>query len=244
MRRKITVQGEEFFVKEHILKNGSSFWDMVEKGEWEPESFDVLKKFLDKEHSFIDLGAWIGPLTLFGCQLAKKCFSVEPDKVALDELCDNINLNNFENINLFKGCISDRNGEATLGNHSDEFGNSATSLLFSDHELTIKSPSLTFDAFVEKYRITDCNFIKMDIEGGEVIVLPAMKDYLLKNKPTLYLSIHSFWFRNLKKEAKEIIDVLKLYKNIYQDRKLSLEEVHNLMLSRAGFSIIATEEEK
>jgi len=244
MQRKITVQGKEFFVKEHLLKNEKSFWDMVEKGEWEPESFAMLKKFLNKEHSFIDLGAWIGPLTLFGAQLAKKCFAVEPDKIALDELCENINLNNFENIILFKGCISDTCGESTLGNYSNEFGNSATSLLFSDHELTMKSPSLTFDKFIEKHNINNCNFIKMDIEGGEVVVLPTMKDYLSKNKPTLYLSIHSFWFKNLKEDAEKIIDVLKLYKNIYQDEKLSLDEVHKLILSREGFSIIATEDEK
>ena len=34
------------------------------------------------------------------------------------------------------------------------------------------------------------DFMKIDIEGGELTLLPAMYDYLAEHRPTLYLSTH------------------------------------------------------
>jgi hypothetical protein len=42
----------------------------------------------------------------------------------------------------------------------------------------------------------------MDIEGGELLVIPDMLEYLEYNKPPIYISFHPFWFPENSKETK------------------------------------------
>ena len=67
------------------------------------------------------------------------------------------------------------------------------------------------------------NFIKIDIEGGEYIILPAMKNFLKINKPTLLISIHpgfirGKWHSNFGKFINILlryVDNFKLLRSIY-----------------------------
>ena len=101
--------------------------------------------------------------------------------------------------------------------------------------------TLSLEDVFNIYNITDCNFIKMDIEGGEATVLPAAKEILKKIQPTLYLSLHTPWFPDRAGFFDKINDVLSIYKNVYNanGQKLSLQEVTQL----SGFSaVVATNE--
>src|SRR5262245_63720917 len=48
----------------------AAFWARVGSGDWEPDSFGILDHFLSGESTFVDIGAWIGPLTLYGASIA------------------------------------------------------------------------------------------------------------------------------------------------------------------------------
>ena len=87
---KIEKNGKTFFVNS---SNNASFWASMQVGVWEPETFKIFDIFLDKNHSYVDLGAWIGPTVLYGCQNAKFCYAIEPDPVALKQLKNNEDLN-------------------------------------------------------------------------------------------------------------------------------------------------------
>jgi len=65
-----------------------------------------------------------------------------------------------------------------------------SSLLFSDGETRWTVDGLSFEDFIRQNGIDDCNFIKMDIEGGEYSVIPTMTEYLKKHHPTVCLSLH------------------------------------------------------
>jgi hypothetical protein len=87
----------------------------------------------------------------------------------------------------------------------------------------------------------------MDIEGAEMIVLPTMKEFLRKNRPTLHLSIHPFICKDKKKFADTIVDSLDFYKTIYTDGGIVLrpDQLHTVIgqaLSESGmYSIVATD---
>lgn len=36
------------------------YWQSIERGEWEPASFDVLDEYIKPGKTFIDIGAWGG----------------------------------------------------------------------------------------------------------------------------------------------------------------------------------------
>jgi len=223
------------------------YWDRVKKGFWEPETFEIFRRFLDKQHSYLDIGAWIGPTVLYGCQLAQHCYAIEPDPIALKKLKENINLNPKlkKKISAYEICIANKNELVSLGNRRGFFGDSMSSLLFGKSKKSFKVKSIKLKDFIEENKINNLNFIKIDIEGGEVIVLPDSKKYFEKNKPTIHLSLHPFWFENVKEDSKKIIDSVRNYKNHFNNKgkKLSLENIYSELIKKKGFDIVATDRE-
>lgn len=231
----------------NIIKNGiafkavphGSFWGSVINNHWEPETFEIMQKYLDKNHSYLDIGAWIGSTVLFGAYFAKKVFAFEPDEVAFKELQANLDLNPElkEVVSIFQSGIAPQSGFAYLGTNS-EFGDSMSSILMNRNKKKIITFSL--GDILQRESMQDCNFIKMDIEGGEEVVIPAAKGILTELKPTLYLSLHVPRFITPKESLEKICDVLSVYKNIYSDKgkKISLDQIKEIQ----GFAaIIATD---
>ncbi len=183
---------------------------------WEIATFAAFDEFIDKSHSYVDIGGWIGPTVLYGAQLAKECFAAEPDPVAFEILNKNVELNDAirKKVRLFNGCISDLSGVEHLGTQST-FGDSMSSLLFSGNKGSLEVPALTLEDYFTKFNIRECNFIKIDVEGGEIKILPQAKEFLRSFRPTLLLALHSNLFQNKDEFAEEIIEALKIYKNLY-----------------------------
>jgi FkbM family methyltransferase len=244
---KIERYGKTFFVSgnlEYLL-----FWRLKS---WERETYRIFNKFLDSNNSYIDIGAWIGPTVLYGSQIAKKVYAIEPDPIAYKELEKNISLNPElkEKIELHEKCINTLSGKVKFGSML-KGGDSMSSLLFTDSKTKWIVDGITFDEFIKINKVNDCNFIKMDIEGAEEVILPTMKNYLMKKKPTLYLSIHPRFFKNPEITTRKIFNDLLIYKNLYihEGKKIGLED----MLSRsrlksqyklkASYGVVATDQE-
>jgi len=225
------------FEVEPIVVHNPNYWSMVSSGAWEPDTFDILEKYLSKEHSYLDIGAWVGPTVLFGSQLAKRCYAFEPDPVAFAALQKNLSLNpSITNVVAKQMAVGISTGSAKLGTNIGQ-GDSMSSFLWSKEAIDVQTISL--EDVLTTNSITDLNFIKMDIEGGEATVLPAAKEILKQLQPTLYLSLHTPWFPDKKKFFETINDVLSIYKNIYSadGKKITLQEVTQL----PGFSaVVAT----
>lgn len=211
--------------------DGFGFWKRLVVGGWEPHTFNVLQRFLSKENSYIDVGAWVGPTVLFGAQLSKHCYAFEPDPKAFKELQINLKLNpDIKNVDEYQVAISHTTGTVSIGTNTKK-GDSMSSLLFQDVE-SWNVASITLKDCFAKYNIQDCNFIKMDIEGGEALVIPASKDFLKEIQPTLYLSLHTAWMPDRYLFLENIKDALSFYKNIYDrdGNKISLNDLNILPL--------------
>jgi len=224
------------------LKNSLDFWNMLESGVWEPYTFTIFDKYLSLNHSYIDIGAWIGPTALYAAEKSKKVYAIEPDETAFKELQKNVNINSDlkNKISLFKKCISNTNGTTQLGN-TNKWGNSGSSLLCKENwKVSTQVETLTLETFIQENNINDCSFIKIDIEGAETLVLPNIKDYLNINKPVVYLSIHPPFFNNINEDYKNIIETLSIYKNIYDtnNNRISLD---SLFQKRNFYSIVCTD---
>lgn len=223
--QKIRVRGKEFFVT-----GNDAFWLALQTGNWEPETFEILEKYLDKDHSYVDFGAWIGPTVLFGAQIAKKVVALEPDMVAFDVFRTNLEMNPELNKKVLRNpiAVGARSALVNFGTFDgNEFGDSMSSIL-GGHTPTVVN-AFGMDDIFEKYHIDDCNFVKMDIEGGEGLCLPTAQKVFEKYRPTFYLSLHPQFWKDKADYFARISPVLAIYKNIYntQGRKISLKEVPN-----------------
>lgn len=183
--------------------NNLSFWKDLEDNIWEPETFQVFDRFLNDETYYFDIGAWIGPTVLYCAQKTKKAFAFEPDPSAFRELKANYNANTgakwYNDVEIFNAAISDKPGKIRIGNEKS-FGNSNSSILFADEKLSVEVDSISLINFIKEQKLIDKKlFLKIDIEGGEFLILPKIKDFLKELDVTIYLSVHSVFinsFRN------------------------------------------------
>lgn len=166
-------------------------WNFWQDGfsTWEPETFNIFDIFLNKEKDFLDIGAWVGPTSIYSSFLSKNVISVEPDPVAFNFLSKNILLNNIDNIYLLnKACSIDKE---VFIDPKYCLGSSMTIVVENESATSIKVDGITLDDLL---KLGDFSLIKMDIEGYEEIIIPNFIDNIL-NIP-LFLSIHIPFYSN------------------------------------------------
>lgn len=194
----------------HIINHmfDDDFWAGIKS--WEVETFEALDNYLGKGKTFLDIGAWNGVFSLYAASLGATVYAVEPDPVAYDKLVKNISLNS-SNIIAINEAVSDKTGAAYLWNEDGNMGNSMSSLIENryDAEVPWQVKTTTITDLISKYEIKP-DLIKMDIEGGEGIVIPYSFGALKKLSCPLHLSIHPVWimggdFKNL------ILSIRSLY---------------------------------
>lgn len=206
-----------------IVKNGhkfvtgndswfSWFWESVDSGQWEPETFEIMDKYLTYDATYLDVGAWIGPTVLYASRLCHRCFAFEPSPVSYKELCENLALNNVNNVIALNEAVFNYDGVLTLGNEGD-IGGSSTRVGQFDHAFQI--PCRTLKSFISTEKIDTHLFIKMDVEGAEESILEDI-EFFEKHKPTLYVSLHPQWFRDLNTGMATIERVKQLYRQQYE----------------------------
>jgi FkbM family methyltransferase len=211
------------------------FLNSIHNGNWEEETFNVLDEYQNKEKIYLDIGSWVGPTVLYSADKFKHIYSFEPDPIAVETLEKNISINNFQNITVIKKAISNKNGNCDFGGNG-ELGNSMSTLLvglenkeeffngygeenqFLSKEIrkqdVINIESITIEHFLKEYNLDPKNIglIKIDIEGGEIIVVPSIKTFLEKYKPNLYISLHYVFLKQ-----NQINEILKILFDIYDE---------------------------
>jgi FkbM family methyltransferase len=152
---------------------------------WENSTYDAIVPHLDAEKTFLDIGAWQGPISMVAQNFSKQCICFEPDVLAFNNL-----RNGFNNIVAVNKAVSQAS-KLTLG-HATELGGGGTSYLTPT--LTFKSKTISISKILEEYNLNEENIsvIKIDIEGYESELL---QDPILKslNVP-MHISLHSFMF--------------------------------------------------
>lgn len=214
-------------------------------GVWEPLTFEIFDAFLDPHCAYIDIGAFIGTTVLYGCQLAKHTYALEPDPVAFRYLEANVALNPdlAPLITLSPTGLYTENGEILLGESLNQQGGMSTSSLFcSEALISWKVPSITFDSFIRENKISEYNFIKMDIEGAEAFVLPDMQATLKRDRPTLFLALHPPFFNENPDNIHNIIDVLNDFDHVFtaDGREIRPTILSNIDLQESFYEVVAT----
>lgn len=215
------------------------YWKLVDNGTWEKDTFEVLKKYLSLDHSYLDIGAWVGPTVLYGSQLAKTCYAFEPDPIAFNLLNRNLQANpQITNTKTFQQAVHSYTQELSFGSKTGQ-GDSMSSVLWSNGSWKVTGVSL--EEIFNRENITDCNFIKIDIEGGEAETLSTAKAVLKKFKPTIHLSLHTPWITDKADFFAKLTDTLSIYKNIYDadgGAKIPLQDLSSYLNFR---SIVVTD---
>jgi FkbM family methyltransferase len=170
----------------------------------EPEKFEFIRRFA--KGNALDLGAHIG---LYSVLLARQCESVlcfEPSNLTRVALLKTLEYNNCKNVEVRSECVTDETGEIDFYDTGSRASN-ANSIAPIGKRLTLKS-----------VRIDDLNkdfdFIKIDIEGAELLALRGAKR-TLKKVSHLTCEIHPNLLEKIGQSSKDIFDFLSQYNPKY-----------------------------
>ncbi len=168
------------------------FWRKAARGLWEPDTLALLEQRLSPQMTVCDVGAWIGPTVLFAAQRCRHVYCFEPDSAAYAELLRNLQLNAARNVTPFNLALAAEDGMRPLSSFGGEPGDSQSSLLApAGAEAAMQVACLSWAHWLGIAQPPRIDFLKIDIEGGEFELLPAMAGYLASHCPPLLLSTHA-----------------------------------------------------
>lgn len=138
---------------------------------------------------------------------------------------DNVALNRAMNskVKVFEGCIWRESGPCKIVARGKRPHTGATSIRHTGGCAYWEVTALMFAEFTRHFDVKNVNFIKMDIEKAESIVLPTMRDYLRSERATMLVSVHAFNYDDPTSEVEAVIDSLSQYRYLYRRDGLPLD---------------------
>src|SRR2546427_266974 len=173
---------------------------MLFHGEYEPETTQLLKKFLQPGMRVVDLGAHIGYYTLLAGRAVGptgKVYAFEPVPSTFTLLVKNIEVNRYESVvATIPKAISDTTSRTRIFLRK---GSSVSAASFPDHhdQACVEVETISLDEFFREKNWPKVHLVKMDIEGAEKRALDGMRE-LSRRNPEMRLIIE-LNFQNLEK---------------------------------------------
>lgn len=173
--------------------NGEGLFCAVAGTAYEAE----MKWFLQQMKSgqtFLDVGANIGIYSLHASRRLGprgKVHAFEPTLETYAILTDNITKNHLANVECHQVALAEHSGILYLVAGDRPASNSTAESAAEAHS-GVSIPATTLDEFCALHEVTAIDFIKVDIEGGELAFFKGGRETLLKHKPViLFESMHT-----------------------------------------------------
>jgi FkbM family methyltransferase len=245
MKKAITdikINQMRFNVLPCVSKDGD-YWDTVNKGKWEPETFEFMKNYIQPDKNYIELGGWIGSTALAAYAFnPKKVYTIEADPANYQILKHNIALNlSGDKITAFQACLTDKanSGKVVMfGTANEEKPNSSSHRL--DNGSRVKVLTTNALPFLKKNcDLKNTSAINIDIEGSERY-LGDMFNYFKNKDVAILLSLHNpFWQDNVK-TANDMYSYIQKYTIIdpFTYNEISKSQIKEKLFENKFYSII------
>ena len=173
-----------------------------------------LKHTLKEGDTFFDVGTNIGSYSLVASKIvgnSGKVYSFEPVFKTLKKLTETVERNNFNNIQIEKKIVSDKNESINIyASPDDNIGMSSIVKKFENVKPE-SVPSVILDEYIIAQKIKKITLVKIDVEGAELAVLKGMKRILKEIKPIIFIEISNDVLADIAIDAQEIIDFILEY---------------------------------
>ena len=137
----------------------------------------------------IDIGAGLGDFTAYAAQRNPngRVLAFEPFPESFALLQQNVALNNLRNVEAQPCAIAEKPGTLALNIGIGEAVQHSTTQTGAN---TIEVQALTLQQVFDEYGLDRCDFLKMDIEGGEYAILRGADADWLKRVQRIALEYH------------------------------------------------------
>ena len=162
-------------------------------GTWESDVVRAIKEVVREGFVAIDIGAHHGYYALILSELVGSqghVIAFEPMPSNFRLLQENIGLNNCVNVEIVNKRLSDSSGRL-VGSVRNEGDSGTFSISQQDSANSIAIDVVSLDDFLSQRQVP-VNFIEIDVEGAESLVLSGARKTIELNHPILLIEVHHF----------------------------------------------------
>lgn len=150
-------------------------------GKWEPRT-KALVDTLSPGDVFVDVGAWIGPVTLWALDRGAIVYAIEPDPVAAAAFRRTIG--ERDDVHFLQAALAPAGGTVNISPEPrGEFGGSETRVTSEGLEV----PAVTLEDVLGGVVPA---LVKIDVEGYETTLCPAIVPWLAEHQVPVQISLH------------------------------------------------------
>jgi FkbM family methyltransferase len=179
---------------------------------YEPCESSIIRSLAPHIDTMLDIGANIGWYSLLVAS-ANKNVSVhafEPVPATFKRLVDNCSLNNFHSIICHNFGFSSEGGSFPMYYYPEGTGNASSRNLVGKEDVEVVYCELrTLNSFcMDIPGTSSIDFIKCDVEGGELFVFQGSSHILQEHKPILLVELLRKWCAPFGYHPNEVIELM------------------------------------
>lgn len=196
--------------KKWSIASGSRFI----RGDYESYKTRAFLDNFEPGSIFLDIGAHFGYYSSMAATVSRGegwIYSLEPRPMNIKFFRRHIEINDFRNITLIEAAAGKYDGFVRFDNRHG----SATGFVTGDGNLKVEQVSV--GGLIKRGVIRPPDFIKIDVEGGEMEVLTDLEEFISREHPKMLVATHG-------KECRDFTENF-LRKNKYSFRVLNPEAV-------------------
>lgn len=173
-----------------------SSWEAAFFQHHESYVIEYLRSLVKPGWVIFDIGANLGVFSLFFSKFVTntgKVYCVEANPLCVYFLRANLFMNNVTNATVFPIALSSNSSpiDFTINYGNSGLGATTASAFYQSkigHTITVEGIGL--DELINQYCLSQPNLIKIDIEGAEEYVVPAMENTIKECQPVLLIELH------------------------------------------------------
>ena len=191
------------------FKNDYLFKQAIENGTHESHFVEFIDNFLLPTDIALDVGGNIGTHAIL---LSKKLseghvYTFEPQSLVFSVLQNNLLLNSCENVTAYRFAITNKD-HSLISMQPFSFNKKSINNAALQIDLDDTMGDFTLTRSLDSFKFKKVNFIKIDIQGSEVMALQGAKDLILKQKPVIFIEIEEQYLKDFGTSTKELIETL------------------------------------
>jgi FkbM family methyltransferase len=178
------------------MKNGSRFvshsiyWaDMY--GIFLQEAYTPSYLPIEKNDIVVDIGANIGVFTVYAASKTQSLvYAVEPFFDNFTALEQNIRANRLKNVIPLRFAVSNTSGTELLVHEEESQHHQLKKVATSSRAKYVEVPSITLQDLMDNHQIQQIDFLKLDCEGAEGLILTSTSGRYLRNIRKIAMEFH------------------------------------------------------
>lgn len=181
-------------------------------GVYEPPTAQLFVELIQPGNTVLDVGANVGFFSLLSAAMVGaegRVFAFEPVPAVKHSLVSNIAINNYYNITVVPKAASDCAAMLTIyeGPEGHKGVSSLRPIESASQSLTIAAVAI--DDMAQEIGTVD--FIKIDVEGAELLALKGMQGIVNRDRPLLIIEFTDAYLKSFGHTAKQMAEWLQIY---------------------------------